>query len=146
MTVATEEFLIDLSADWHVEQGGGRLVAHDSAQRELILSVTSIARTKELQSAPAASGLRAMVIDRALEAARIAASHSELDTLEDLSPVKGASLSMWRARSISKDRQIFFAQLVFAGTRSVGLLTFEASSGAESEALFTSIERAVRLR
>ena len=66
MTVATEEFLIDLPADWHVEQGGGRLVAHDSAQRELILSVTSIAGTRELRGSPASSGLRAMVIDRAL--------------------------------------------------------------------------------
>lgn len=146
MTVATEEFLIDLPADWHVEQGGGRLVAHDSAQRELILSVTSIARTNQLQIAPSASGLRTIVIDRALEAARTAASHSELDTLEDLAAVEGASLSMWRARSISKDRQIFFAQLVFAGTKSVALLTFEASAGTESETLFTSIERAVRLR
>jgi hypothetical protein len=145
MNVMTDEFLLSLSDDWHVEQGGGRVVAHDEEQREIIVSVTSVFDGGS-SGAHTSGEVRAMIIEHTLEAARSAASHSDLDTLEELAALKETALPVWRVRCISKDRQVFFAQLVFAGINSVGLLTFEALAGAESEARFEAIQKGLRPR
>jgi hypothetical protein len=135
------EFDFELGDEWSVEDSNAvRLIAHDSEGVELIASAAKVEQVDDREgTSEGPSHARDRLVANAREALTRAATHPELKVTRPLEEDERAGFKRWVQVSHSKDDQVFFGQLICAGSRSVVILTFEGPSTASVRGRFDGL-------
>jgi len=134
-------FQFEPPPEWTEFTEGGQHIFQGPNSEDLILSgstITGVGETAELQK------VRSRLLQNAIASANQAASHPALIITKPMAKDGEIQvLECWTIHAETSDKQIMFSEAVFAGDRSVLLITFEAPNTSASNEIYRNFLRSV---